>query len=84
MYEESRESFLTFVYHHFPENNKILLFVPLHVSHKNISIPHLRAPSPIQQQYHSKIDVLIDEAFKEMISSLVSKVNPFLSQKQTF
>ncbi|XP_026168142.1 calcium-dependent secretion activator 2 isoform X1 [Mastacembelus armatus] len=25
------------------------------------------------QQYHSKIDVLIDEAFKEMISSLVSK-----------
>lgn len=26
-----------------------------------------------QQQYHSKIDVLIDEAFKEMISSLVSK-----------
>ncbi|KTG42966.1 hypothetical protein cypCar_00029737, partial [Cyprinus carpio] len=27
----------------------------------------------LQQQYHSKIDVLIDEAFKEMISSLVSK-----------
>lgn len=27
-----------------------------------------------QQQYHSKIDVLIDEAFKEMISCLVSKV----------
>uniref|UniRef100_A0A8C1KQV3 Ca++-dependent secretion activator 2 n=1 Tax=Cyprinus carpio TaxID=7962 RepID=A0A8C1KQV3_CYPCA len=26
-----------------------------------------------EQQYHSKIDVLIDEAFKEMISSLVSK-----------
>ncbi|XP_050956157.1 calcium-dependent secretion activator 2 isoform X4 [Labeo rohita] len=26
-----------------------------------------------QEQYHSKIDVLIDEAFKEMISSLVSK-----------
>ncbi|XP_073799330.1 calcium-dependent secretion activator 2 isoform X9 [Danio rerio] len=26
-----------------------------------------------QWQYHSKIDVLIDEAFKEMISSLVSK-----------
>uniref|UniRef100_A0A667XQG1 Calcium dependent secretion activator 2 n=1 Tax=Myripristis murdjan TaxID=586833 RepID=A0A667XQG1_9TELE len=26
-----------------------------------------------RQQYHSKIDVLIDEAFKEMISSLVSK-----------
>ncbi|XP_071316189.1 calcium-dependent secretion activator 2 isoform X3 [Trachinotus anak] len=25
------------------------------------------------QQYHSKIDVLIDEAFKEMLSSLVSK-----------
>ncbi|XP_042266674.1 calcium-dependent secretion activator 2 isoform X2 [Thunnus maccoyii] len=25
------------------------------------------------QQYHSKIDVLIDEAFKEMVSSLVSK-----------
>ncbi|XP_024911880.1 calcium-dependent secretion activator 2 isoform X3 [Cynoglossus semilaevis] len=25
------------------------------------------------QQYHSKIDVLIDEAFKEMISSLISK-----------
>ncbi|XP_052405896.1 calcium-dependent secretion activator 2-like [Carassius gibelio] len=25
------------------------------------------------QQYHSKIDVLIDEAFKDMISSLVSK-----------
>lgn len=30
----------------------------------------------LQQQYHSKIDVLIDEAFKEMISSLVSKVLP--------
>lgn len=30
----------------------------------------------MQQQYHSKIDVLIDEAFKEMISSLVSKVLP--------
>lgn len=30
----------------------------------------------LQQQYHSKIDVLIDEAFKEMISSLVSKVHP--------
>uniref|UniRef100_A0A9J7XRZ0 Calcium dependent secretion activator 2 n=2 Tax=Cyprinus carpio TaxID=7962 RepID=A0A9J7XRZ0_CYPCA len=29
--------------------------------------------NPIRQQYHSKIDVLIDEAFKEMISSLVSK-----------
>ncbi len=29
----------------------------------------------LQQQYHSKIDVLIDEAFKEMISSLVSKVH---------
>ena len=28
----------------------------------------------LQQQYHSKIDVLIDEAFKEMISCLVSKV----------
>ncbi|XP_071316191.1 calcium-dependent secretion activator 2 isoform X4 [Trachinotus anak] len=26
-----------------------------------------------EQQYHSKIDVLIDEAFKEMLSSLVSK-----------
>ncbi|KAM4602008.1 calcium-dependent secretion activator 2 isoform 2-T2 [Polymixia lowei] len=26
-----------------------------------------------EQQYHSKIDVLIDEAFKDMISSLVSK-----------
>uniref|UniRef100_A0A671Q7D5 Calcium-dependent secretion activator 2-like n=1 Tax=Sinocyclocheilus anshuiensis TaxID=1608454 RepID=A0A671Q7D5_9TELE len=26
-----------------------------------------------EQQYHSKIDVLIDEAFKEMISTLVSK-----------
>lgn len=26
-----------------------------------------------EQQYHSKIDVLIDETFKEMISSLVSK-----------
>ncbi|XP_065148101.1 calcium-dependent secretion activator 2 isoform X7 [Paramisgurnus dabryanus] len=26
-----------------------------------------------EQQYHSKIDVLIEEAFKEMISSLVSK-----------
>uniref|UniRef100_A0A3B3QCZ3 Calcium dependent secretion activator 2 n=1 Tax=Paramormyrops kingsleyae TaxID=1676925 RepID=A0A3B3QCZ3_9TELE len=26
-----------------------------------------------EQQYHSKIDVLIDESFKEMISSLVSK-----------
>ncbi|XP_028305249.1 calcium-dependent secretion activator 2 isoform X10 [Gouania willdenowi] len=26
-----------------------------------------------EQQYHSKIDVLIDDAFKEMISSLVSK-----------
>ncbi|XP_051975410.1 calcium-dependent secretion activator 2 isoform X3 [Xyrauchen texanus] len=26
-----------------------------------------------EQQYHTKIDVLIDEAFKEMISSLVSK-----------
>ncbi|KAM9854204.1 calcium-dependent secretion activator 2 [Aulostomus maculatus] len=26
-----------------------------------------------EQQYHSKIDVLIDEAYKEMISSLVSK-----------
>eukprot|EP00064_Thunnus_orientalis_P018833 superscaffoldBa00004474_g18940 len=26
-----------------------------------------------KQQYHSKIDVLIDEAFKEMVSSLVSK-----------
>uniref|UniRef100_A0A3Q1CTX5 Calcium dependent secretion activator 2 n=1 Tax=Amphiprion ocellaris TaxID=80972 RepID=A0A3Q1CTX5_AMPOC len=26
-----------------------------------------------EQQYHSKIDVLIDEAFKEMISALVSK-----------
>ncbi|KAF3706119.1 Calcium-dependent secretion activator 2 Calcium-dependent activator protein for secretion 2 [Channa argus] len=26
-----------------------------------------------EQQYHSKIDVLIDEVFKEMISSLVSK-----------
>ncbi|XP_028286202.1 calcium-dependent secretion activator 2 isoform X4 [Parambassis ranga] len=26
-----------------------------------------------QEQYHSKIDVLIDDAFKEMISSLVSK-----------
>ncbi|XP_059192118.1 calcium-dependent secretion activator 2 isoform X2 [Centropristis striata] len=26
-----------------------------------------------EQQYHSKIDVLIDEAFKEMISSLVTK-----------
>ncbi|XP_044211477.1 calcium-dependent secretion activator 2 isoform X4 [Thunnus albacares] len=26
-----------------------------------------------EQQYHSKIDVLIDEAFKEMVSSLVSK-----------
>uniref|UniRef100_A0A3P8UQ35 Calcium dependent secretion activator 2 n=1 Tax=Cynoglossus semilaevis TaxID=244447 RepID=A0A3P8UQ35_CYNSE len=26
-----------------------------------------------EQQYHSKIDVLIDEAFKEMISSLISK-----------
>ncbi|KAK3558408.1 hypothetical protein QTP86_018014 [Hemibagrus guttatus] len=26
-----------------------------------------------EQQYHSKIDVLIDEAFKEMISCLVSK-----------
>ncbi|KAM8861283.1 calcium-dependent secretion activator 2 isoform 2-T2 [Synchiropus picturatus] len=27
-----------------------------------------------EQQYHSKIDVLIDETFKEMISSLVSKL----------
>ncbi|XP_034443777.1 calcium-dependent secretion activator 2 isoform X9 [Hippoglossus hippoglossus] len=26
-----------------------------------------------EQQYHSKIDVLIDESFKEMISSLISK-----------
>ncbi|XP_076588891.1 calcium-dependent secretion activator 2 isoform X6 [Chaetodon auriga] len=26
-----------------------------------------------EQQYHSKIDVLIDEAFKDMVSSLVSK-----------
>ncbi|XP_041852714.1 calcium-dependent secretion activator 2 isoform X2 [Melanotaenia boesemani] len=30
------------------------------------------------QQYHSKIDVLIDEAFKEMISSLVSKFTTVL------
>lgn len=37
-----------------------------------------------QQQYHSKIDVLIDEAFKEMISCLVSKVAfNFLPLKQT-
>ena len=35
------------------------------------SSPH---PRP-QQQYHSKVDVLIDDAFKEMISSLVSKVS---------
>ncbi|XP_061898948.1 calcium-dependent secretion activator 2-like isoform X3 [Entelurus aequoreus] len=30
------------------------------------------------QQYHSKIDVLIDEAFKDMISSLVSKLSAVL------
>lgn len=32
-------------------------------------------PSFLQQQYHSKIDVLIDEALKDIITSLVSKVN---------
>lgn len=32
-------------------------------------------PSSLQQQYHSKIDVLIDEALKDIITSLVSKVN---------
>ncbi|XP_054632286.1 calcium-dependent secretion activator 2 isoform X3 [Dunckerocampus dactyliophorus] len=30
------------------------------------------------QQYHSKIDVLIDEAFKDMVSSLVSKLSAVL------
>lgn len=32
-------------------------------------------PSSLQQQYHSKIDILIDEALKDIITSLVSKVN---------
>lgn len=32
-------------------------------------------PSSLQQQYHSKIDVLIDESLKDIITSLVSKVN---------
>ncbi|XP_054632284.1 calcium-dependent secretion activator 2 isoform X2 [Dunckerocampus dactyliophorus] len=31
-----------------------------------------------EQQYHSKIDVLIDEAFKDMVSSLVSKLSAVL------
>nr|XP_057942247.1 calcium-dependent secretion activator 2 isoform X2 [Doryrhamphus excisus] len=31
-----------------------------------------------QWQYHSKIDVLIDEAFKDMVSSLVSKLSAVL------
>lgn len=33
--------------------------------------------SQIQQQYHSKIDDLVEETVKEIISLLVSKVNLF-------
>uniref|UniRef100_A0A3P8XIY3 Calcium dependent secretion activator 2 n=1 Tax=Esox lucius TaxID=8010 RepID=A0A3P8XIY3_ESOLU len=33
----------------------------------------LDSSQEVQQQYHSKIDVLIDDAFKDMISCLVSK-----------
>uniref|UniRef100_A0A3Q3BEG7 MUN domain-containing protein n=1 Tax=Kryptolebias marmoratus TaxID=37003 RepID=A0A3Q3BEG7_KRYMA len=46
-------------------------FSPLGVS--TITISSMRICPNAQQQYHSRIDVLIDETFKEMISSLISK-----------